>query len=214
MGSTIYTKPPLNTEYDSVVVIDFLPPEHRAKWRITEELTKLLASAGIPSYKVECANYQGALEAFARLRSMAEKGEKFCVHVVAHGNEQELGVGPTDRLEWDEFGALLVPINFAASGNLLVNMTSCKGLHGVKSVSPGGNADDPFYLLFGVKHDLDVDDAVALNSTFYGHWSTSGSIAAALAEVEKQFGLDFLFVVSSEGYRKIRALNRRNPKLP
>lgn len=200
-----YRTPELDTEFDGVALLDFLTDSERIDWGIVGALEKILTRASVSSFQLLCGNRLGALGAFHEVRSRAEAGKAYCIHIVAHGNEQGLGVGKDDFLDWRDLGAALVPVNRALKGRLIVNLTACKGVHALKAVVLDPGNDDPFFGILGVKHDLSIAEALSLNEKIYLLWLTGSPINEIVHQVNDDHGRDILHCASSEGFRALKA---------
>lgn len=202
MADIKYKRPQIEVEYDGVAMVDGLPAHDRANWRVSEELDRILHAASIKSITARCGNRLGALAAFKEIRTRAEAGEQYCIHVIAHGNTRGLVIGPTDFVSWRDFGTALVPINRALNGQLIVNMTSCKGIHGIK----GGDLAtdrDPFFGILGVNHDLEFTEALTLNERVYRLWFGGMAINEIVHEINNTAGREIMFCASAEGFRQL-----------
>jgi len=82
-----------------------------------------------------------------------------------------------------------------------LNMSTCKGLHGVKIVSESG--DYPFFGLIGAKDVLFVTDALNANKIMYRKWLDGLPVQKNVPETNQEIGKEVLFNISSEGYRKL-----------
>ncbi len=199
-----YDRPNLDIEYDGVAIIDGLEERNRADWKISDTLVVSLDKESIPTALFKCRNGPGAIEALSRVCALAEAGRYYCLHMVAHGNEDGIRIGSADFLGWREFGNALVPINRAMSGQLIVNMTTCFGIYALKSVDFGPEKD-PFFGVIGVKHKLLVPDAVPLNGRIYRLWFGGMPINEIVHDVNRWKGGEFLYCGSAEGFRKLRS---------
>lgn len=199
-----YDRPNLDIEYDGVGIVDGLVESQRTDWKISDTLLASLNKESIPTALFKCGNGPGAIEALRKVRSWAKAGRYYCVHVVAHGNEDGIGIGTTDFLGWPAFGRALRPINRAMGGQLIVNMTTCFGLHALTSVDLA-HGEDPFFGVIGVKDELGVpDEALSLNDDIYRLWFGGMSINEIVHAINEKMGRDFLYCGSAEGFRKIQ----------
>jgi len=194
--------PGLDVEYDGVAIVDGLPDPDRVKWGLSEKLEQLLQAGSIKSIKARCGNRLGAIAAFKEICIRAEAGEPYCVHILAHGNTRGLRIGQTDFLSWRDLGAALTPINVALKGQLIVNMTSCKGIHGIQAVDLGSDTD-PFFGILGVKHDLAFEDALSLNDRIYRLWFEGMPINQIVHEINNKEGHELIFCATAAGFRRL-----------
>jgi hypothetical protein len=193
-----YTRPSLDVEYDYVGIIDGLEPADRKKFGITEQLKALLNGAGFTTALTlvsSKAELLGALEAF---RVEATAGRRFMLHFVSHGNDDGIEVG-TEFADWATLRPFLQRIHAATEETLLLNMSTCRGLHGVKMVDAAGAF--PFFGLIGAKEDLYVHDALDANRRIYSKWMSGMPVQQLVPETNAELGRDVLFNLSAEGYR-------------
>ena len=156
-----------NVESDLVAVVDTLSRADRQKFDITRPLIDGLGRLGLQQERAEVGNVLGLKAALAHFRDKAVRGTKFCLHFVAHGCEDGIAIGEgQDLLTWEAFRSELRLMNDAMQGQMTVNMTSCRGLYGVRIV----DVDDPsfpFFGLVGPKEDLAIPDAREFGLDFY-----------------------------------------------
>jgi hypothetical protein len=193
-----YKRPSLEVEYDYVGIIDGLTCADRLRYEITEELTDLLVAGGV---QVAIARVNNKLELLASLeafRKEAVEGKKFMLHFVAHGNEG--GIAAAEEFcQWTELRPFLQRVHAATNETLLLNMSTCKGLHGIKATDHSGPF--PFFGLIGATADLLVEDAKAANRKIYEKWLAGLPVQRLVHETNSELGKELLFHISSEGYR-------------
>ncbi|HEY3295647.1 MAG TPA: hypothetical protein VGL38_09415 [bacterium] len=197
-----YDQPALDVEYDFVAIIDLLPDEDRERFDLSGMIKSLFEHESISCRRFDCANISAFENAVSRLTCSAQS-EKFFIHVVGHGSEDGIGIGEFDFLTWSELRKALVPMNELMSGSLILNMTTCRGIHAVKSVSIG-DTTYPFFGLIGPKDDLGVADAIDINMRLYRKWIAGGSINEIVRAVNAELNQDIIYCISAEGYKKIR----------
>lgn len=197
----IYERPELDAEYDFVGIIDGLDEEDRARFGITEELKKLLLTEGLTTATALVHTEDQLLGALDLFYDKAVAGERFMLHFVAHGNDAGIQAG-NDFVTWATVRPFLQKINTATDETLLLNMSTCKGLHGIKIVDADGSY--PFFGLIGAKQDLLVSDALKANKIMYKKWLNDLPVQKLVPETNQDLGKEVLFNISSEGYRKSR----------
>jgi hypothetical protein len=193
-----YMRPSLEVDYDYVGIVDGLTSADRLKYEITEELTELLVSAGV---QVAIARVNNKAELFASLeqfRKEAVEGKKFMLHFVAHGNENGIQAA-TEFCQWNELQPFLQRVHTATNETLLLNMSTCKGLHGIKATDRSGPF--PCFGLIGATTDLLVEDAKAANRKVYEKWLAGIPVQRLVPETNHELGKELLYNISSEGYR-------------
>jgi hypothetical protein len=204
MSRLVYDRSTLDVEYGDVAIFDGLTDQDRRRWGLSESLEQFLSGAGVKSLRARCGNRLGALAAFKKIRELAEAGEFYSIHIVAHGSKTGLRFGTSERLRWPDLGVALSPINRAEKGQLVLNMTSCFGIHAVKSAdfTPTG---DPFFGVLGVNHKLGFREALVMNCVIYHQWLRGRPLNEIVRSVNALAKHDILYCSSAEGYRKLRS---------
>ena len=175
----------LDVEYDLVAVIDGLPEAERKKFDMSVSLTDFLGREGLNQQVAKCNTKRGLVRALMHFLRRAAAGEKFCLHFICHGNRCGLYLRAMGEfISWGEFRAFLMKINGAMDGQLVVNMTSCEGLHGIKIVDP--NQDDvPFFGLIGPKEKISKPDTTRASEMFYCGQLAGKTIPGVVDEINK-----------------------------
>lgn len=196
-----YSRPVLEAEYDGVIIFDCLPQEHRSTLKISDAVIQSLESISVAWRRFNCDTQEEVKANLAILASEAARGEKFVIHLISHGCDEGLTI--QDRtLRWEDLRPLLQSINEAMEGSLIVNMSSCLGLHGIKIVDP----DDerlPFFGVIGSDRLLDYRDAIDLGRLFYVRLHQGGDVDEIVRQVNQNSREGGLSCISSEGFRKI-----------
>jgi hypothetical protein len=195
-----YDRPALDIEYDYVGIIDGLEPKDRNDFRITERLRALLNSAGVATALAEVGSEAELLGALETFRKEASAGRRFMLHFVSHGNEDGIAAG-AQFASWIKMRPFLKRIHAATKETLLLNMSTCKGLHGVKVVDETDAY--PFFGLIGAKEDLGVGDALRANGIVYTKWLEGMTVPQIVAATNSEMGKELLYNISAEGYRKL-----------
>jgi hypothetical protein len=202
------TIPVLDVEYDFVAVIDGLPKNERITHNISEPLITFLGNQGVNQQLAECNNKNGMIKSLEHFRARAHNGERFCLHFVCHGNENGLGLKSTgEMIEWPEFTAYLQSINEVMGNALIVNMSSCKGLHGIRIVDID-NASLPFFGLTGPKSLITPEEAKRINEKYYSKQLNDKEIPTIVSEINQELGSEVLYCVISEVYRCIQLVKK------
>lgn len=196
-----YERPELDAEYDYVGIVDGLSETDRNEFQITKQLKNLLLGEGVTTVTALVHTPSQLFDALDIFYDKALAGERFMIHFVSHGNDDGIQVGD-DFVTWDMLRPYLQKINVATDQTLLLNMSTCKGLHGVKIVDKDG--DYPFFGLIGAKTDLLVTDALEANRIMYRKWFNDMPVQKLVPETNQELGRDVLFNVSAEGFRNIK----------
>jgi hypothetical protein len=202
----------LDVEYDFVAIIDTLPPAERAKWQISDRLMSFLAKHGIEQIRAECDTPDQLRKALNHFAELARSGKRFCLHIISHGNKEGLYLKSVRQVvAWKELTAHLQSINEAMHDGLVVNMTSCFGLHGVKIVDTA-QGQLPFFGLIGANRKITAREAISLNESYYTKLLAGEPIQRIVPMVNTEKGEDTLYNITGTGYRQLRAVKRRTPE--
>ena len=193
----------LEVEYDFVAIVDGLPENERQSSRISDKLKKLVEDLALSCERADCNTKRGMIAALQNFRDRARSGRKFCLHFVCHGSEKGLWVKSTDEsIEWSEFKRQMKAINAAMGGRLILNMSTCEGLHGIKIVDPK-HEDLPFFGLIGVSRILFPDEAIRLNERFYSRLAAGNPIQAIIREISQDPDGEVLNCITGDGYKRL-----------
>ncbi len=88
------------------------------------------------------------------------------------------------------------------SGNLIINMTSCFGINGIKSVDVN-KSDSPFFGLIGYEEKLLPARAKLINSHFYQNMIDGFDIPTSVNNVKAELNDSKIYCITSIGYKKI-----------
>src|ERR1017187_3609552 len=140
---------PLEATYDLVAIIDLLSDQERSDFHVAIDLQAFLSGLQVPWKYLKCGNRDAFFQSISHLAQLADEGKKFCIHLISHGNRDGIGLKTTNEfIAWKDFGDSLRQLNRKVAGTLIVNMTSCFGLHGIKAVDLSED-DLPFFGLIG-----------------------------------------------------------------
>lgn len=190
----------LDIEYDQVVVLDFLSETERKKHQITNELESLFNANRIRIMPVYLKNRNDLESILNLLIQLAKIGKRFMLHFIAHGNEDGIGFKETgDFISWNDLEPFLISLNKECENTVVLNMTTCFGLHGIKTVNPF-TSNQPFYGLIGYTEKLKIVKGKQANSHFYTSVFNGLQFNEALKALQLQTG-DLKFqCITSEGY--------------
>ena len=203
-------EPELDVEYDFVAVIDALPAIERQKHAISKDLITFLGQEGVPQELAECGNRGSVLDALDHFLIKGQDGMLFCLHIVCHGDKTGLWVKATkEEILWDDLRPSFLAINRALKGRLIVNMTSCEGLYGIKITSLQ-DSEQPFFGLIGPRREIGVDEAKELCWAFYNRMLGGEAINELIPAINNERGEEVLFNVSAQGYQDIAGQDARD----
>ena len=119
------------------------------------------------------------------------------MHFVCHGGVDGLLLkGTGEFIPWQELAEDLRKINNSMGEQLTVNMSSCKGLHGIKIVS--ADNDLPFFGLVGSKEDIKFETAKRVNKMYYDLQLDGMDIKEAVQQINTDEGRELLYGVSAK----------------
>lgn len=198
----------LDVEYDLVFILDCLSQKERDDFRISEDLMNYLASQNIEQLQTKCQNRKMVENAFYYMKNLAQSGLRFCLQIVSHGTENGLWIGETsDNILWDELKDNFESLNHKMNNTLIINMSTCKGLNGIKIVDEHSN-HYPFFGLIGCKRDLNIDEAKESNELIYSKLLEGKDVSNIITEVQTHFqqkiSEDLIYGISSKGYKAIK----------
>ena len=199
----------IDVEYDLIAIVDGLPQNERDGGQLSKNLADHLAAKGVQQETALCYSRVGIEKGLAHFVKRAREGTKFAMHFVCHGNAGGLELKATrEFIPWQEFTEDLRKINDAMGGQLTVNMSSCKGLHGVKIVS----ADDglPFFGLVGPKEDINVETAERVSKMYYDLQLDGMEVNEAVQQINTAEGGELLYCVSAKIHQYILRLPKRD----
>lgn len=199
----------LEVDYDIVFIIDCLLQKDRVRHSISEDLIQYLANNGVRHNLIKCDNKKMLLDSFDFMNTFAESGEKFCLHIVSHGTEEGLWIELTNEyIYWDELRTRLYEINTKLDNTLTINMTSCKGLNGIRIVDENKETK-PFFALVGCNRDLFINEAKLANTLFYSKLLEGKDVSLTIIpEIQKEFknlgkSDNVIYGISALGYQQI-----------
>jgi hypothetical protein len=104
----------LSTNWDSVIILDFLSKEERNNNDISGKLQKVLQDNGYNSTPYYLENKEDLFYCLNNLEKEAKNGKRYCLHIVAHGNSDGIGFKHTKEfVSWSELGNHFVNLNEA-----------------------------------------------------------------------------------------------------
>lgn len=190
----------LDVEYDSVIVFDLLSQEERDKYKVTSLLVELFKKNKTHITVKYFSNKKEVLTYLKKILNEAKSGKKYMFHFVGHGNKKCIAFKHTSEfIAWDELTSILTEINEAFGNTLVLNMTSCFGLHGIKTVNPFSDGN-PFFGLIGYSEKLKIKVAKQANEIFYTAVIGGMKINQAVIKLQADLKDKNFHCISSQGY--------------
>lgn len=109
----------------------------------------------------EAALQVGLTEAMAEASNLIPM-----LHISAHGFNDGIQLSSGEIIQWLELRELLIPINKALNGNLIVCMSTCEGYAGSQMAMVDSD-DHPFFALIGNGSKPTWPETTVAFSTFY-----------------------------------------------
>lgn len=114
-------------------------------------------------YKVSCkSEFIAVLE---ELVNTTEEGTIFTLHIVAHGNENVIGVNSSDNMSWRELFQYTRKLNIIMGNNLLLVLSSCVGGGILSHIEPEDRA--PYRAVIANTRKVMMSDAHKGFEAFY-----------------------------------------------
>lgn len=195
----------LDVEYDSVVVFDLLSQKEREKHKVSETLQELFKKKGMPLTIKYLSTKKDIVASLNKLLEKVKQGQKFMFHFVGHGNKNCIAFKETSEIiTWEELGSLLTQLNEDSGNTLILNMTSCFGLHSIKTVNPFSEDSSPFFGLIGYSEKLKFKAAKSANDIFYTSLFSGMKINQAVSQLHLQMGDKNFHCITSQGYSVLK----------
>ncbi len=155
-------------------------------------IQRALTLIGIDSHVLIAVDRTRFREALQKgfFETWIEKGGKNpLLHISAHGTGQGLQLTNGDFVSWAELRGLLVPLNRAMNGNLMVSMSSCSGYTGCM-MAMSADADLPFLLLVGNTGKPTWSETAIAYMTFYHHVFRGSDLSVGISAMKAASGND------------------------
>lgn len=132
-----------------------------------QSLETALQQAGIPVRKYVAVDQKRLANAFALVGTDILENSEYrpVIHVSAHGSDAGVGLTDGTFIPWESFRGVLIALNQAVSGNLILGMSACKGFHALKISSDNGAV--PFGYVVGPTDDIGWQDSLIGFLVFY-----------------------------------------------
>ena len=143
---------------------------------------------------ITCEAFETALTLGISDEMTRWKGRVPILHISAHGGDEGIQLSNKDVLLWPDLKNLLVPLNKALGGGLLVCMSSCHGFAGIRMAMHPDDPDLPFFALVGSTAKPTWSDTAIAFATFYhlvakGYYFQEAVEAMQKASGDEHFGV-------------------------
>lgn len=168
-----------------------------------EMLTKALYLAGIPSIHKLAVNLE-AFEASLTIgldEYLKQPNALFPIlHISSHGNRKGIQFTSGEVLEWHKLRDLIMPINKALNGQLVICLSSCESANACCMVMEEG--DIPFLVMIGHFGEPTWSDTAIAFATFY-HLMGKGKLEKAVEAMKTASGDEGFGVITGEAAKII-----------
>ena len=133
-----------------------------------ELLMKALELAGIPSEHKLAVNSEAFNASFTvgLQESLSQpNASPPLLHISAHGSKEGIQLTSGQLINWDKLRDIIMPINKALDGNLVLCMSSCQGFSACRMAMREGEL--PFSAVIGHSGDPSWSDTAVAYVTFY-----------------------------------------------
>ena len=147
--------------------------------------------------------FEAAIRIGLREEMEANPGLVPVLHISAHGDSEGIQLSSGEVLSWNHLRELLVPLNAALNGTLLVCMSTCEGYSGIRmAMTTGQEQPHPYYAIVGNGSKPTWPETAVAFATLYhllanGHYIGDAVDAMRIASGNKRFLYD-----TAEGVKK------------
>ena len=120
------------------------------------------------------------------------------LHISAHGFSDGIQLSSGDVILWSQLRELLVPVNQALSGSLIVCMSTCEGYSGSRMAMKPESNDHPFWTIIGNDDKPTWPETAVAFATFYHLIANGHYILGAVNAMSIASGNDRFFVTTAE----------------
>lgn len=124
------------------------------------------------------------------------------LHISAHGYSDGIQLSSGEILQWHELRQLLVPINKALGGSLILCMSTCEGFSGTRMAMREDSTDHPFYAIVGNGSKPTWPETAVGFATFYHLVANGRYITDSVGAMRIASGNDDFFVTTADESRR------------
>lgn len=165
-------------------------------------LAQSLLLAGMTSSYRQALDRNAFFEYIRAIELAAQAASQLitAVHFSCHGNETGIALTSGEEIDWPELRNMLLPVNRAASGSLIVGMSTCYGLFGTAmALHPH---DAPFRSLIGPVDTVTFADSAVAFTVLYHQLSKGTPIERAVEIMKMASGEEHFGLVDGHAVRK------------
>ncbi|SUS05869.1 conserved hypothetical protein [uncultured Defluviicoccus sp.] len=124
------------------------------------------------------------------------------LHISAHGFDEGIQLSSGEVLDWSELRDLLLPVNRALGGSLILCMSTCEGYSGSRMAMRREECEHPFYAIVGNGRKPSWPETAVAFATFYHLVACGRYIVDAVEAMRIASGNDAFFVTTAEESRR------------
>jgi hypothetical protein len=198
----------LDASYDSIVIFDMLSDSERKSNMISEKLETFIKQNKYSAILFKLTTKDELFEKLNNLLDNVKQGKKYMFHFVCHGNIDGIGFKHTNEfIPWKLLEDILVLINLNSNNSLVLNLTSCFGIHAIKTVNPF-SSDKAFFGLIGYDGKLQKQLGIKVNERYYKLIMDGYKINDAIKDIVSYFLDDKFKCITSQGYSELTKIGK------
>lgn len=120
------------------------------------------------------------------------------LHISAHGFDDGIQLCSGDIITWIQLREMLVPINKALSGSLMVCMSTCEGYTGSRMAMVEGETDHPYFAIIGNSRQPTWPETAVAFTTLYHLIANGRYLPDAVVAMRTASGNDDFFITTAE----------------
>lgn len=120
------------------------------------------------------------------------------LHISAHGFSEGIQLSSGEVLNWAQLRELLLPINKALNGSLIVCMSTCEGYSGARMAMVANSDENPFLALVGNGSKPTWPETAVAFSTFYHLIANGYYVSDAVDAMRTASGNNKFYVTTAE----------------
>jgi hypothetical protein len=124
------------------------------------------------------------------------------LHISAHGFADGIQLSSGEIIEWAQLRELLLPINGALNGSLILCMSTCEGYSGSRMAMREAEGDEPFYAIVGNGSKPTWPETAVGFATFYHLMACGYYIVEAVEAMRTASGNPNFFCTTAEESRR------------
>jgi len=208
---TSTTPADLDVTYDFVGIIDFLPDRDRKTYGLGDKLVTLLNRNRVAWQQLNCLNKQGFAQALLHFAKESKKGKAFGLQLIGHGDSSGLVMPEGPIMAWHNIAPGFRAFDPNILSQCILNLSCCFGLNGIKITDHLPDAGR-FFGVLGPSRPIGFDEAYKVNSKIYRKWAEGMKFNDIIREVNKEFGKQILYGLTSQGYHTFKVKSGKSQK--